>query len=118
MLASSSLSLALIFFFFFFDRLEFLHDYPELKTMHQIDGFDAISRGWKEKIGRVDWDSVWKYVKDNVDASVPEVDWITPGVHIFGMVLHTRTPPNQLGYIGKECQGDAESLSFQQAEKI
>ena len=51
--------------------------------MNEIEGYDcAMLHEWREKIGSVDWEPVWRYIKENVDASVPEVNWIQPGVSL------------------------------------
>jgi len=58
---------------------EFLHEFPPLKNMNEIEGYSDILKDWRDKMGQIDWDATWKFVKDNVDATVGEVDWVLPG---------------------------------------
>jgi len=53
---------------------KYLHEFPALLDHSQREG-----HRWPLKIPAVEWPSVWAYVKEHVDQSVPEVDWIKPG---------------------------------------
>jgi hypothetical protein len=56
--------------------LEYLHEFPELLDHSKRKGGNK----WSPAIPEVNWDSVWSYVREHVDDSVPELDWLKPGV--------------------------------------
>lgn len=56
--------------------VEYLHEFPQLMDHSKRKGGNK----WTPDIPEIDWDSTWDYVRQNVDQSVPELEWIKPGV--------------------------------------
>jgi len=38
----------------------------------EVEGYDGVVTEWRDRMGTVDWESTWKFVREDVDASVPE----------------------------------------------
>lgn len=54
---------------------KYLHEFPALRDHSKRNGGNK----WSPAIPEVNWDSVWSYVREHVDDSVPELDWLKPG---------------------------------------